>query len=65
MASQSRIFYRKDPPGVVLERNGITVAEYKNTQELVEAHIKGILARDHEDTDKIRALLEIYQSEKL
>lgn len=64
MASHSRIYYRQDPPAVVLERNGITVAEYRNTEELIETHIKGIMARDHKDARKIRELLRKYRPSK-
>ncbi len=58
---RSRIYYRQDPPGVVLERNGIEIAVYNNTEELVETHIKGILAGDHQDTKVIRELLRKYR----
>jgi hypothetical protein len=57
----SRIYYRQDPPGVVLEQDGIEIAVYKNTEELVETHIKGLLARDHQDIKTIRELLQKYR----
>ncbi len=61
MSDKSRIYYRQDPPGVVLERNGIEIAVYRNTEELVETHIKGILARDTQDTKAVRELLRKYR----
>ena len=57
----SRIYYRQDPPGVVLEQDGIEIAVYKNAQELIETHIKGLLARDLKDTQTIRDLLQKYR----
>ena len=58
----SRIYYRKSPAGVVVVRNGEVIAEYQSTDELIETHIKGILAKDQQDTTKIREILRSYRS---
>jgi len=42
------IFYVKDPAGVVVMQNGEALYRYKSVQELVEAHVKGILALERE-----------------
>lgn len=38
------IFYVKEPPGVVVMQQGKVMQRYKNVQELVEAHLKGVAA---------------------
>jgi len=40
----SRLYYRNKDGHVVLEQNGLDVMSYKSTNDLVESHIKGLLA---------------------
>jgi hypothetical protein len=42
------LFYTKDPTGVVVMQNGKEVYRYKSVQELVDAHVKGMVALDKE-----------------
>lgn len=63
MAEQktSRIYYRTSPDGVVVVKDGAELAVYRSTDELIETHIKGILAKDQQDTTKIREILRSYR----
>lgn len=47
------IFYVKDPPGVVVMNQGEVVLRYKNVQELVEAHLKGIAALERQMEEEL------------
>ncbi len=51
----SRVYYRTSPDGVVVEKDGSELAVYRSTDALIETHIKGMLAKDRQDTRKIRA----------
>lgn len=42
------IFYTKDPAGVVVMQDGKEVCRYKSVQELVDAHVKGMVALEKE-----------------
>ena len=57
----SRIYYRTSPNGVVVVKDGTELAAYRSTDELIETHIKGILAKDQQDTRKIREILRSYR----
>ena len=57
---ESRVFYRDDPKSVVLEKNGKEVLCYKSVEELVEAHIKGLLAELEPGTDMKAHLEQMY-----
>jgi hypothetical protein len=57
----SRIYYRTSPDGVVVVQDGAQLAVYRSTDELIETHIKGILAKDQQDTRKIREILRRYR----
>ena len=57
----SRIYYRTSPDGVVVVKDGTQLAVYRSTDELIETHIKGILAKDQQDTRKIREILRSYR----
>jgi ribosomal protein L13 len=57
----SRIYYRTSPDGVVVVKDGAQLAVYRSTDELIETHIKGILAKDQQDTRKIRKILRSYR----
>lgn len=61
MTDSARVFYRKSPEGVIVEKEGRTVAVYRSTEELIEVHIKGLLARDQQDAQKVR---DIYRNVK-
>jgi len=47
------IFYVKDPAGVVVMQNGEVLYRYKSVQELIEAHVKGIVALEREMEDEL------------
>lgn len=65
MPSRTRIFYRDNPSAVVVVKNGLEVANYKSTAEMVETHIKGILAKDTQDTKKVRELMQKYRPDDI
>lgn len=47
------IFYVKDPPGVVVMLRGKVMQRYKNVQELVEAHVKGVAALERQMEEEL------------
>jgi len=57
----NRVYYRTSPSGVVVVKDGAELAVYRSTDELVETHIKGILAKDRQDTGKVREILRSYR----
>ena len=57
----SRVYYRTAPSGVVVVKDNAELAVYKSTDELVETHIKGMLAKDQQDTRKVREILRSYR----
>ena len=59
MSGDTRIFYRESE--VVVVRNGIEIATYKSREQMVETHIKGLLAIDQRDSAKVRELLKKYR----
>jgi hypothetical protein len=61
MSGRTRIFYRSSPEEVVLEKDGQEIVTYKSTQQLIETHIKGLLARDQQDLKKVREILKRYR----
>ena len=61
MSKKSRIYYRASPAAVVVVKDGKELAVYPSALELIETHIKGILAQDQQDTKKIREILRNYQ----
>ena len=60
-ARSSRVYYRTSPAGVVVVKDGAELAVYRTTDELIETHIKGILAKDRQDTRKVREILRSYR----
>ena len=56
----NRVYYRTSPDGVVVVKDGAELAVYRSTDELVETHIKGILAKERQDTKKVREVLLSY-----
>lgn len=61
IAKISRVYYRKAPSGVVVVKDNAELAVYRSTDELIETHIKGMLAKDRQDTRKIREILRNYR----
>jgi hypothetical protein len=57
----SRIYYQTSPDGVVVIKDGRQLAVYRSSDELIETHIKGILAKDQQDIRKIREILRSYR----
>ena len=57
----NRVYYRTSPSGVVVVKDGAELAVYRSTDELIETHIKGILAKDRQDTRKVREILRSYR----
>ena len=60
-ASASRVYYRTSPDGVVVVKDDAELAVYRSTDELIETHIKGMLAKDRQDTRKVREILRSYR----
>ena len=56
----NRVYYRTSPDGVVVVKDGAELAVYRSTDELVETHIKGILAKEPQNTKKVREVLRNY-----
>ena len=61
MARISRVYYRTSPEGVVVVKDNAELAVYKSSDELIETHIKGMLAKDRQDTRKVREILRSYR----
>ncbi|MEO2182996.1 MAG: hypothetical protein ABGY43_11910 [bacterium] len=61
MARASRVYYRTSPDAVVVVKDDAELAVYRSTDELIETHIKGILAKDRQDTRKVREILRSYR----
>ena len=60
-ARSSRVYYRTSPDGVVVVKDDAELAVYRSTDELIETHIKGMLAKDRQDTRKVRKILRSYR----
>ena len=60
-ARSSRVYYRTSPAGVVVVKDDAELAVYRSTDELIETHIKGMLAKDRQDTRKVREILSSYR----
>jgi ribosomal protein L13 len=61
MARASRVYYRTSPDAVVVVKDDAELAVYRSTDELIETHIKGMLAKDRQDTRKVREILRNYR----
>jgi ribosomal protein L13 len=61
MARASRVYYRTSPDAVVVVKDDAELAVYRSTDELIETHIKGMLAKDRQDTSKVREILRSYR----
>ena len=42
-------------------KDNAELAVYKSSDELIETHIKGMLAKDRQDTRKVREILRSYR----
>ena len=60
-ARSSRVYYRTSPAGVVVVKDDAELAVYRSTDELIETHIKGMLAKDRQNTRKVREILSSYR----
>ena len=58
MAGRTRVFYQENPRKVIVEKDGNPIAIYNSVEELVEHHIKGILARDQQEAERVK---KVYQ----
>lgn len=65
MSSDTRIFYRESPNEVVVVKDGKEVASYRSKEELVETHIKGLLAKDQQDAGRVRELMRKYRPDPI
>ena len=59
---KARIYYRNDPVEVVLQKDGKDVLSYKSVDDLVETHIKGLLAVHEQDEKAVLDLLRKYRT---
>ena len=57
---RSRVFYRESPREVLVHLDGREIARYRSAEELVEVHIKGMMASDEQAAKQI---LKIYRGE--
>ena len=57
---RSRLFYRESPREVVVHHDGREIARYRSAEELVEVHIKGMMASDERAAKQIQ---KIYRGE--
>lgn len=56
LQQRSRLFYRESPKEVVVYHQGREVAVYRNARELVEVHIKGLVATDKLTASQVNGL---------
>ena len=55
---RSGIFYRKDPPAVVVMFRGKEVFRYKSVEEFIEVHIKAMKALEQKQEDELERQYE-------
>ena len=53
---RSRLFYRESPGEVVVHHDGREIARYRSAEELVEVHIKGMMASDERAAKQIQKI---------
>ncbi len=61
MAPRARVYYREEPGGIVIEYHGAEIAVYRSNAEMVETHIKGLLAIIDVDNAEARTLRRKYE----
>ena len=59
---KTRVYYKKDPPAVIVQKDGKDRVSYKTVDDLVETHIKGLLAVQEEEGKAVIDLLKKYRS---
>jgi hypothetical protein len=59
---KTRVYYKANPPAVIVQKNGKDVVSYKTVDDLVESHIKGLLAVQEEEGRAVVDLLKKYRS---
>ena len=59
---KTRVYYKSNPPAVIVQKNGKDVVSYKSVDDLVESHIKGLLAVQEEEGRAVIDLLKKYRS---
>ena len=59
---KTRVYYKSNPPAVIVQKNGNDVVSYKTVDDLVESHIKGLLAVQEEEGRAVVDLLKKYRS---
>ena len=63
MSDGTRLYYQGegDDRKVILQKDHEIIARYQSPEQLVEAHIKGLMAIDRQDTERVRALMQKYR----
>lgn len=61
MSKRDRIYYQQDPEAVIVQKEGKPLASYRSSEELIETHIKGLLALHQPNQELTRDLLRKYQ----
>jgi hypothetical protein len=59
---KTRVYYKKDPPAVIIQKDGKDRVSYKTVDDLVETHIKGLLAVQEQEGKAVVDLLKKYRS---
>lgn len=60
----SRVVYLDSSKEVIVKREGIEIARYRSAEELVEVHIKGLMAIDT-NTLSARQISDIYKDKSV
>ncbi len=61
-AARRRIYYEPGSTAVIIQVDGRDVLHYRSVNDLVETHIKGLLAVQEEEGKDIKALLNKYRT---
>jgi hypothetical protein len=59
---KTRVYYQSDPFAVVLQKDGKDVISYPSVENLIETHIKAMLASQPPDSAAARDLHEKYHT---
>lgn len=62
----TRLFYQGegDERKVILQKDHEIVGRYESPEQLVEAHIKGLMAKDRKDAEYIESLMKRYRPDQ-
>ena len=52
----SQVVYRDSPKEVVVKHKGREIARYRSAEELVEVHMKGMMAIDKKNANHIQTI---------